>query len=125
MAFRLFRQLLPAPVATEGRKVLIFGAGDGGEMVYRELNNNPEWGYNPVGFIDDDSMKAGKLIHGLKVFEGNGNLNAVLAEVSAEEILISSRKISGKRIKEIRAFCIDSNISLKRALLKIEPVDFE
>lgn len=125
MAFRLFRQIIPVPSSNEGRKALIYGAGDGGEMVLRELNNNPEWSYNPIGFIDDDPLKNGKVIHGLKVYEGNGSLEAVLAQTDVQEILISSRKISHKRIKEIRAACIEANVSIKRALLKIEPIDFE
>ncbi len=74
MAFRVIRQILPLPVSGDGQKVLIYGAGDGGEMVLRELNNNPEWNYLPVGFIDDDPLKKDKVIHGLKVFDGNGSL---------------------------------------------------
>ena len=77
MAFRLFRQLLPAPLQNaESRKVLIYGAGDGGEMVLRELKNNPEWEYNPIGFVDDDPLKKDKVIHGLKVYGGNGSLES-------------------------------------------------
>ncbi len=60
----------------ERRNVLIYGAGDGGEMVLRELENNPDWEYRPVGFIDDDPRKTGKLIHGLKVFGGNGSIKS-------------------------------------------------
>jgi UDP-GlcNAc:undecaprenyl-phosphate GlcNAc-1-phosphate transferase len=63
MAFRLIRELLPtAGVAGERRKILIYGAGDGGEMLLRELNNNAEWEYEAVAFIDDDPLKAGKVV---------------------------------------------------------------
>lgn len=125
MAFRFFRQLLPAAVNTEGRKVLIYGAGDGGEMVLRELYNNPEWNYAPVGFLDDDPLKKDKVIHGLRVYGGNGSLLQICRSSEIEEVLIASRKIQNERLKEIREICKGMDISLKRALLKIEPLDFE
>lgn len=125
LAFRLFRQVLPTPVNMSGVRVLIYGAGDGGELVLRELHNNPDWNYNPIGFIDDDPLKKDKLIHGLPVFSGNGQLAEVLKKNEVQEVLIASRKIPGTRINEIREVCIDQDISLKRAFLKIEPIDFE
>ncbi len=125
MAFRLFRQLIPSPINAEGVKVLIYGAGDGGELVLRELHNNPEWNYTPVGFLDDDPLKKDKVIHGLPVFGGNGSLLQICEKNEIQEVLISSRKVSPHRIKEIREVCLTADISLKRALLRIEPVDFE
>src|SRR5258706_4612800 len=53
LAFRIIRQMLPMS-AGDGRKVLIYGAGDGGEMVLREPPNNAEWKLQPRGFIDVD-----------------------------------------------------------------------
>ncbi len=125
MAFRVFRQFLPTQISREGRKVLIYGAGDGGEMILRELKNNPEWNYTPVGFVDDDPLKKDRLILGLKVYGGNGSLEKICRENHIEEILLSSTRISPAKLKEIREICDDAEVSLKRALLKIEPVDFE
>jgi len=125
MAFRFFRQLLPMPASPDGRKVLIYGAGDGGEMVLRELKNNPEWNYMPVGFVDDNPMKKDKVIHGLRVFGGNGSLSAICRENDVQEILISFRRISAERLAEVREICREADVSLKRAELKIEPIDFE
>lgn len=124
MAFRVIRQLLPVPSAADGVNVLIYGAGDGGEMVLRELNNNPEWGYRAVGFIDDDPLKKDKVIHGLTVFDGNGALPDICVQKEIAEILISARDMPPERIKEIREMCVDMNVNLKRAQLTIEPFDF-
>lgn len=124
MAFRVIRQMLPLPVSVDGSKVLIYGAGDGGEMVLRELNNNPEWNLRCVGFIDDDPLKTNKVIHGLKVFEGNGKIAEVCREKDVAEILISARNLRAEQLKNIREVCRDNNIILKRAQIKIEPVDF-
>ncbi len=125
MAFRLFRHLLPMPSGDGGRNVLIYGAGDGGEMVLRELKNNPEWEYTPIGFVDDDPLKKDKVIHGLKVYGGNGALESICKQNKVQEILLSFRNISPERLKEVRKICDEANVSLKRALIKIEPVDFE
>lgn len=125
MAFRLFRQLIPVTSSGDGRKVLIYGAGDGGEMVLRELNNNPDWNYAPVGFVDDDPLKKDKIINGLKVYGGNGSLAAICRENEVEEILLSVRNVSPARLNEVREICRQLDVSLKRAFLKIETVDFE
>jgi len=125
MAFRLFRHLLPMPHSDGGRNVLIYGAGDGGEMVLRELKNNPDWEYKPIGFVDDDPLKKDKVIHGLKVYGGNGSLESICKQNNVQEILLSFRNISPERLKEVRIICDEANVSLKRALIKIEPVDFE
>jgi UDP-GlcNAc:undecaprenyl-phosphate GlcNAc-1-phosphate transferase len=125
MAFRIIRRLLPIPMSSEGRRVLIYGAGDGGEMVLRELKNNPEWNYQPIGFVDDDPLKKDKVLNGLRVFAGNGSLPAICREKDVQEILISFRSINPERMDEVKAICREANVSLKRALLKIEPLDFE
>ncbi|HVF55403.1 MAG TPA: hypothetical protein VM934_04585 [Pyrinomonadaceae bacterium] len=124
MAFRLFRQLLPSGTA-DGRRVLIYGAGDGGELLLREMRNNSKLQYTPVGFVDDDPLKKGKVIHGLRVFSGNGNLRRVCEEQQVEEVLISSSKIAEERVKEILRDCEESRITLKRMRIEIELVGHE
>jgi UDP-GlcNAc:undecaprenyl-phosphate GlcNAc-1-phosphate transferase len=123
MAFRVIREVLPLPVGTDGCKVLIYGAGDGGEMVLRELNNNPEWNYRPVGFVDDDPLKKDKVIHGLTVFDGNGSLAEICRTNDVAEMLISVRNMPPEHLKKIREICRENDVVLKRAQIKIEPVD--
>lgn len=125
MAFRLIREMLPSTVAADGRRVLIYGAGDGGEMVLRELRNNSEWNYRPVGFIDDDPLKKNKVINGLTVFDANGSLPDICRDKDIREILISTQKIPAETLSRVRAVCREYDISLKRAYIKIEPMDFE
>jgi UDP-GlcNAc:undecaprenyl-phosphate GlcNAc-1-phosphate transferase len=122
MAFRLFRQLLPNSKVAEGRRVFIYGAGDGGELLLRELQNNLELRYTPVGFLDDDPAKKGKLIHGLKVFAANGDLTQVCRELGANELIISSAKVPEERVQEIASTCQAEDISVKRMKITIEEV---
>lgn len=123
MTFRLFRQMLPTPMSSRRRRALIYGAGDGGEMVLRELENNPEWDYKPIGFLDDDPRKKDKVIHGLPVYGGNGSLPQICSDNDVQEILLSFRDITPERLKEVKHVCKEANVSLKRAWIKIEPID--
>lgn len=122
MAFRLFRQVIPVARSGEGRRVLIYGAGDGGELLLRELLNNRALNYSPVGFLDDDPAKSGKLIHGLKVYGGNGDLNSVCEKHDVDEVLISSSRMSEERLQDILGFCRTQNILVKRMRITIEDV---
>ena len=125
LAFRLFRQLLPAGAAGDGRRVLIYGAGDGGEMVQRELRNNPTHNMRPVAFLDDDPLKRNRVIGGLRVYEANGSLDSICREQYVQEILVSTSKISAETLSNVREVCRDQDIMLSRAYLKIEPMEFE
>ena len=124
-AFRLIRHALPLQPHTDGRRVLIYGAGDGGEMILRELRNNSEWNYLPVAFIDDDPMKSSKVIHGLRVYDTNGSLIELMHAENIHEILISVRELPADKLERLRSLCRDANVGLKRAQIKIEAVDFE
>lgn len=125
MAFRLIREVIPLPHQGAGRRVMIFGAGDGGEMLLRELRKNPEWNYSPVAFLDDDPLKKDKVINGIKVFDANGSLATVCRDLNIQEILISSKKIKPASIKRLRDLCRGSEMRLMRAEIKIEPIEFE
>jgi UDP-GlcNAc:undecaprenyl-phosphate GlcNAc-1-phosphate transferase len=120
VAFRLFRQLLPAGSLRGGRRVLIYGAGDGGELLLREIFNNDELRYTPVGFIDDDTLKQGRVIHGLRVFSGNGNLRSICEQQRVEEVVLSSTKFSEERVRQITDVCREARVALRRLRIQID-----
>lgn len=122
MAFRLFRQLLPSAGSSQGRRALIYGAGDAGELLLRELLNNRDLQCAPVGFMDDDPKKRGKVIHGYPVFGGNGMFHRIVTQHNIEQVLISTPRISRERITEILRECESQNIELKRMAITIENI---
>ncbi|HYX31247.1 MAG TPA: hypothetical protein VE863_22115 [Pyrinomonadaceae bacterium] len=122
VAFRFFRTVLPSGAGADGCRVLIYGAGDAGELLLRELLNNRELSYSPIGFMDDDASKHGKLIHGFRVFGGNGLLPKVLAEHNVEQVLISTPRISDERIAEILSECDSRSVKLRRLSIRLETI---
>jgi UDP-GlcNAc:undecaprenyl-phosphate GlcNAc-1-phosphate transferase len=122
-AFRLFRHALPVAGAGGARRVLIYGAGDGGELLLREVLNNRDLQLTPVGFVDDDPHKKGKVIHGLRVFGGNGALVSICEEQRVAEVLISSTQISDERLAAILQDCESARITLKRMRIQIDQLN--
>jgi UDP-GlcNAc:undecaprenyl-phosphate GlcNAc-1-phosphate transferase len=122
-AFRLFRHALPVHEASGARRILIYGAGDGGELLLREVLNNRELQLTPVGFVDDDPHKKGKVIHGLRVFGGNGALRSICEEQRVSEVLISSTQISDERLAAILQDCESAQITLKRMRIQIDQLN--
>jgi UDP-GlcNAc:undecaprenyl-phosphate GlcNAc-1-phosphate transferase len=102
---------------------LIYGAGDGGELLLREVLNNRELQLTPVGFADDDPNKKGKVIHGLRVFGGNGALKSICEEQRIAEVLISSTQISEERLAAILHDCEAAQVTLKRMRIQIEQLN--
>ncbi len=95
---RIARELGQEP----GKKaVLVFGAGDAGEMIVRDMKNNPSYQYTPVGFIDDDRAKQGSSIHGVPVLGGCKDLQRILTQTRPDEVLIAIPSAPPKAIREI------------------------
>jgi FlaA1/EpsC-like NDP-sugar epimerase len=68
-------------------RVLIFGAGDAGEMIVRDMKRHR--GYRPIGFIDDDRSKRGQQIHGVPVLGDRDALAAIVAGRAVDEVLVA------------------------------------
>jgi UDP-GlcNAc:undecaprenyl-phosphate GlcNAc-1-phosphate transferase len=121
-AFRLLRKLLPAPHARNAKRVLIYGAGDAGELLWRELTNNGEIGYVPVAFVDDDARKMGKVLHGLSVYSGRESLAQICAKQRIQEVFLSTTSLPPLKVHEILAECESVGVPVKRMAMEIHRV---
>ncbi|MBU0515668.1 MAG: hypothetical protein KJ621_12940 [Proteobacteria bacterium] len=69
--------------------VLIMGAGDGGEMLLRELKNNDTFQFNVVGFIDDEPQKKGQTIHGVSVLGPREDIPLLVEKHGVRRVFIA------------------------------------
>ncbi|MFA5089565.1 MAG: hypothetical protein WC510_00870 [Candidatus Omnitrophota bacterium] len=98
----------------QGKNILIYGAGDAGEMVIREIKRNKDLSYNPVGFIDDDPSKIGNRIQGAPILGSRENIQNLVHSEKIEEIIIAIPSLDDKDFREIARICSACGISYRK-----------
>ena len=110
---RLIKEYLGTWAKSVGRRLLIIGAGDAGEIALREIRNNTSLRYYPVGFIDDDMRKVGLNIHGVRVLGTTAELQNFVQENQVEEILIAIPSASKEVLRRIFQDCRKTKVSVQ------------
>ncbi len=87
------------------KTVLIVGAGEAGAMIAREMVSSRHINYAPIGFVDDDSAKRGKSIHGLKVLGSRKDIPRLVEKRGVDEVVIAIPTAPGKIVREVMALC--------------------
>jgi UDP-GlcNAc:undecaprenyl-phosphate/decaprenyl-phosphate GlcNAc-1-phosphate transferase len=101
------------------RRVLVYGAGGYGRLLVREMRANPAWKMNPVGFIDDDPMKAHRWIVGVPVRGSIEVLESTMRRYSVDEVVLSSPAINGRLEHRIKEVCARLQRPVRRLDMKI------
>ena len=107
------RKMFYGKICNHPKRILIYGAGRGGESVAREIGRNEQLPYSIVGFLDDDSRKLGSIIHGAEVLGDRSILNRVCHEEKVEEVVIAIPSASGEVIREIIRVCRDTLVRFR------------
>jgi FlaA1/EpsC-like NDP-sugar epimerase len=85
-----------------GKQVLIYGAGDAGEMVVRDIRNHGTlYDYHPLGFIDDNPNKIGQRIHGVPVLGNREMMPEILKTYQIDEILLAIPSASASLVRQM------------------------
>lgn len=98
LPWRIYREVSHTP---KEKRVLIYGAGDAGEMIVRDMRKNAYYNYEPIGFIDDNPGKVGQSIHGVPVLGTRKDLARVITKEAPHEILVSIPTAGPSVLREI------------------------
>jgi len=83
------------------KNLLIIGAGDCGEKIFREIRDNARLQYNVVGFLDDNPAKVGMKIHGVSVIDDAGGIKSIAQKVKADEALIAIPSANSQQMRRL------------------------
>lgn len=107
-------RFLRFPQKHKGSKnLVIVGAGDSGEKIYREIRDNAQLRLNIVGFVDDDLSKIGKQIHGIPVLGPIAKLDLLVDMLKAHEILIAIPSATAQQMRDIVSKCEEIGLNYK------------
>lgn len=120
---RMFNEMIFGSMYSRKKRTLIVGAGDAGEMIVREMMRQRDSEYIPVGFLDDDKVKIGRQIHGIKVFGKTDEIKKFIKKLAVDEIIIAIPSASGAVRKDIAFKAKEENIVCKTLPSLYEIID--
>ncbi len=117
LAYRMIRRTRKARSAGSrrgaGKRVMIIGAGDMGQIILKELEANAFSIGKPVVFIDDNPLKFGKRVEGIPIMGGCEKIPEFAKTYKIDEIIFAIPSASAQRKSEILKLAIQTGCSLK------------
>jgi len=98
---------------TQGKRVLIVGAGQAGEGLVRDLLRYVDKQYFPLAFVDDDSRKQNKEIQGVRVVGKCRDIPNIIAQIPIDLIIIALPSASSARMREIMEYCGQTKVPVR------------
>ena len=98
---------------SETKRTLIYGAGDAGVSLLREIRRNPALAYDIAGLIDDDPVKTGAMIYRTKVFGTGEALPSIVKAHDIDIVLLALPSATGQEMTAILKRCQEAGVAYK------------
>jgi FlaA1/EpsC-like NDP-sugar epimerase len=95
---------------TNGKRVLIVGAGRAGEMLVRDLLRKQGHEYFPVAFVDDKSRRHGQDLHGVPVVGFCDEIPDVVKRLDIEIIMLAVPSARPTQMRHLVGLCEKSGV---------------
>lgn len=92
------------------KRVLIIGAGDAGEGLVRDLFRHATKLYKPLVFLDDNPIKLGREVHGVRVLGRTDDLLLVAKNHDIEHVFIAIPSVSTANMRRLVALCEQADL---------------
>ena len=96
-----------------GKRVLIVGAGEAGQMLVHEIAQREPGNYEIVGFLDDDASLANQTVEKYPVLGQCDGLGDVVKKHKVEEAIIAVPSASREFNRKIMSLCRDANLPFR------------
>jgi FlaA1/EpsC-like NDP-sugar epimerase len=93
-----------------GRPALIVGAGDTAKLVAKELIANPQLGFDPIGFVDDDPTKQNHMLLELPIMGALSSIKSIVEQHGVSELIIAMPSAHGDVVRKVVRAGLDCGI---------------
>ena len=119
--FRGLRQYL-ASKGGEGKRALLYGAGEQGTLAIRILRHNDNLPLVPVGFVDDNPLKVGLSVQGVPIMGTGKDLNELCTAHDIRVVIVTAN-VTPRRLEEISAQLQSADVQIRKLRIQLETVE--
>lgn len=105
LSFRIYRERYSAAAKSstfhKAKRIVVLGAGDAGAQFVQEAQSRPALGLKPVFFLDDDTSKHGRHIHGVPVLGMPEEVGRWKRDYDVDSAVLAMPGAAVKRAQEI------------------------
>ena len=96
------KRLFGAGVPEDAELALVFGAGDGGLQLVRQLRRSEVSQFRPLGILDDDPAKRHLVVEGIRVYGGREKIEELAEKTGATTLLLAIPSLPSDELIDIR-----------------------
>jgi len=114
LSIKVLRHLSHIEQHGGGKKTVIYGAGNLGELALQQIHSHAIPGLQAVGFLDDDSNLEGKFAHGYQVLGGHWKLPRLISRDGIEQVIIACDSVKPEILRRLRDMSREFGIQVRR-----------
>ena len=113
-SFRFMQILKKRHEPVEGKRVMLIGAGNAGQMIMRDMARASEVKDKVVCIIDDNRNKWNRYLNGVPIVGGRDEILAAAQKYKIDEIFIAIPSVSVQQRRDIISICNETGCKLKQ-----------
>lgn len=99
-------------VVDDRRDVIVFGAGNAGAMIIKDLMENPSLGMHPVVIVDDDPRKRGRTLHEVPIMGTRVDIPELADRLHVQQVLLAIPSATRELVQEVVSLCEEAGVTL-------------
>jgi UDP-GlcNAc:undecaprenyl-phosphate GlcNAc-1-phosphate transferase len=107
---------------TAGRRVLIYGAGDGAGLAVSQLREHHDQSLRVLGFIEETSTGTRTRVAGYPVLGDFAALEVLVSTGSVDLVVVTPRLMDAQRLAALEALCAEHGVALSRLYVGLEEI---